>query len=291
VSSTFADQPAQVLRSASEQETEALQPGLQRLDLIRVDRDGTRHQIERIVPDEVPVALVYNGISHAVMMATPLDLEDFALGFSLSEGILSDAGELLDIESEPAADGIEVRLEITGRAFAGLKERRRNLTGRTGCGICGVDSIDQAVRELPRIQNDRHFTATAIFRALDELPSLQVLNRESRTLHAAAFCDPDGKVLLLREDVGRHNALDKLIGAMRKAKLDPATGFGVITSRCSSEMVQKAAALGLPMLVAVSAPTGLAQELADRYGLTLIGLARSDSLIIVSEGWRLNEQK
>ena len=123
------------------------------------------------------------------------------------------------------------------------------------------------------------------------LPARQVLNKESRTLHAAAFCDEDGNVLALREDVGRHNALDKLIGVLRQRKIDPATGFGVITSRCSSEMVQKAVAMGLPMLVAVSAPTGLAQELADRYGLTLIGLARSDSLIIVSEGWRLNEQK
>lgn len=283
----IADQPAEALHSASGEEQEALQPGLQRLDLIRVDRDGSRHQIERVVPDEVPVALVYNGISHVVMMATPLDLEDFALGFSLSEGILAEPGELLDMEAERVGDGVEVRLQITGRAFAGLKERRRNLTGRTGCGLCGVDSIDQAVRDLPPIKNDRRFAAASIFRALDQLPSLQVLNRESRTLHAAAFCDADGTVLALREDVGRHNALDKLIGALRRRKVDPVAGFGVITSRCSSEMVQKAVAMGLPMLVAVSAPTGLAQELADRYGLTLIGLARSDSLIIVSQGWRL----
>lgn len=283
----IADQPAEALRSASGEDQEAFQPGLQRLDLIRVDRDGRRHQIRRVVPDEVPVALVYNGISHVVMMATPLDLEDFALGFSLSEGILAEPGELLDVEVEAAGDGVEVRLQITGRAFVGLKERRRNLTGRTGCGLCGVDSIDQAVRDLPAIENDRRFTVSGIFRALDQLPALQVLNKESRTLHAAAFCDAEGDVLALREDVGRHNALDKLIGAMHKRKLDPATGFGVITSRCSSEMVQKAVAMGLPMLVAVSAPTGLAQELADRYGLTLIGLARSDSLIIVSQGWRL----
>jgi FdhD protein len=268
--------------------SEALSPGLQRLDLVRVNRDGSRHQIDRVVPDEVPVALVYNGISHAVMMATPLDLEDFALGFSLSEGIISDATELLDIESAAAGEGMEVRLNITGRAFAALKERRRNLTGRTGCGICGVDSIDQAVRDLPKLVNDRHFSTAAIFQALDQLPALQVLNRESRTLHAAGFCDAEGNVQIVREDVGRHNALDKLIGAVRRQKIDVAAGFGVITSRCSSEMVQKAVATGLPMLVAVSAPTGLAQELADRYGLTLIALARSDSLIIVSEGWRLS---
>ncbi len=240
-----------------------------------------------MVPDEVPVALVYNGISHVVMMATPLDLEDFALGFSLSEGILSDPADLLDIETAPAGEGVEIRLQISGRAFAGLKERRRNLTGRTGCGLCGVDSIDQAIRDLPAIVNDQHFAVSAIFRAIEALPALQVLNRESRTLHAAAFCDAEGKVLALREDVGRHNALDKLIGALRHQKLDAATGFAVITSRCSSEMVQKAVAMGLPLLVAVSAPTGLAQELADRYGLTLVALARSDSLIIVSEGWRL----
>ncbi len=267
--------------------TEALQPGLQRLDLIRIDRDGSRHQIDRVVPDEVPIALVYNGISHVVMMGTPLDLEDFALGFSLSEGILSDASELLDVETAPVGEGVEVRLQITGRAFAGLKERRRNLTGRTGCGLCGVDSIDQAVRDLTPITNDRHFAVAAVFQALSQLPALQVLNRESKTLHAAAFCNAEGSVLALREDVGRHNALDKLIGALQRAKIDPAQGFAVITSRCSSEMVQKAVALRLPMLVAVSAPTGLAQELADKYGLTLIALARSDSLIVVSEGWRL----
>jgi len=267
--------------------TEALQPGLQRLDLIRIDRDGSRHQIDRVVPDEVPIALVYNGISHVVMMGTPLDLEDFALGFSLSEGILSDAGELLDVETAPVGEGVEVRLQITGRAFAGLKERRRNLTGRTGCGLCGVDSIDQAIRDLTPITNDRHFAVAAVFQALRQLPALQVLNRESKTLHAAAFCNAEGSVLALREDVGRHNALDKLIGALQRAKIDPAQGFAVITSRCSSEMVQKAVALRLPMLVAVSAPTGLAQELADKYGLTLIALARSDSLIVVSEGWRL----
>jgi FdhD protein len=261
--------------------------GLQRLDLIRVDRDGRRQQIDRVVPDEVPVALVYNGISHVVMMATPLDLEDFALGFSLSEGILNDPAELLDVETAPAGEGVEVRLQIVGRAFAALKERRRNLTGRTGCGLCGIDSIDQAIRDLPPIVNERRFAVAAIFRAIDALPALQLLNQESRTLHAAAFCDAEGTVLALREDVGRHNALDKLIGFLRRQKIDPATGFGVITSRCSSEMVQKAVAMGLPMLVAVSAPTGLAQELADRHGLTLVALARSDSLIIVSEGWRL----
>lgn len=283
----IADQTA-AAAGALDIDREALQPGLQRLELIRIGRDGTREQIERVVPDEVPVALVYNGISHVVMMATPLDLEDFALGFSLSEGILNDATELLDVEAEPAGDGVEVRLQITGRAFAGLKDRRRNLTGRTGCGLCGVDSIDQAVRDLARIENDRRFAVPAIFRALDALPALQVLNRESRTLHAAAFCNAEGDVLVLREDVGRHNALDKLIGALRRAKIDPASGFAVITSRCSSEMVQKAVAMRLPMLVAVSAPTGLAQELADRYGLTLIALARSDSLIVVSEGWRLS---
>jgi FdhD protein len=281
-----ADKQAKSMRSTDE--AGALPQGLQRLDLVRVDRDGSRHQIDRVVPDEVPVALVYNGISHAVMMATPLDLEDFALGFSLSEGIISDATEILDIESGPAGEGMEVRLDITGRAFTALKERRRNLTGRTGCGICGVDSIDQAVRDLPKLANDRHFSTAAIFRALDQLPALQVLNRESRTLHAAGFCDAEGNVQIVREDVGRHNALDKLIGALRRQQIDAATGFGVITSRCSSEMVQKAVAIGLPMLVAVSAPTGLAQELADRYGLTLIALARSDSLIIVSEGWRLS---
>jgi len=262
--------------------------GLQRLDLVRIDRDGTRHQIERIVPDEVPVALVYNGISHAVMMATPLDLTDFALGFSLTEGIIASPADLLDVETASGENGVEVRIEITGRAFAGLKEHRRNLTGRTGCGICGVDSLDQAVRDLPRIANDRHFATSAIFKALDQMPDLQVLNSQSRTLHAAAFCSADGEVKLLREDVGRHNALDKLFGALRQAKIDPAAGFAAITSRCSSEMVQKAVVMGVPMLVAVSAPTGFAQELADRYGLTLVALARSDSLIVVSEGWRLN---
>ncbi len=245
-------------------------------------REGTIAPMLDAVAEEVPVALVYNGVSHAVMMATPLDLEDFALGFSLSEGILESPHELLDIDTDEAPQGLVARLTISGRRFAALKDRRRNLAGRTGCGLCGVDSLDQAVRSVAPLERSRPFSAPAVRRALDALPEWQVLNRVTRSLHAAAWADAEGNILLAREDVGRHNALDKLIGALATAGLDPASGFALITSRCSYEMVQKAVTARIPALAAISAPTALAVRMAQAANLTMIALARADGMRVYS---------
>ena len=240
--------------------------------------------------EEVPVALVYNGISHAVMMASPADLEDFARGFSLSEGIIEQAAEIRDVEAIPHEKGIELRIELAAERFHQLKERRRTLAGRTGCGLCGLDSLEQVARDLPSLPAGGSVTLAAIERGLNALSPAQVHNEKARALHAAAFCDQDGKLLLLREDVGRHNALDKLIGALIKAGIDPASGFAVITSRCSVEMAQKAIIAGIRILVAVSAPTLMAQRLAESNNLTLAALARQDSLLAIAHGERIETE-
>jgi FdhD protein len=234
------------------------------------------------VAEEVPVALAYNGVSHAVMMATPADLEHFALGFSLSEGILQSPDELLDVELIDAPQGLIVNASVSARRFAALKERRRNLAGRTGCGLCGVDSLDQAIRPLRPVTHRSAIGSGAIRRALDALPDWQALNRVTRSLHAAAFADPGGEILIVKEDVGRHNALDKLIGALAAAKIDPAYGFALITSRCSYEMVQKAVTVGLPVLAAISAPTALAIRMAQGAELTMVVAGRPDGLRVYS---------
>jgi FdhD protein len=248
------------------------------------------------IAEEVPVALAYNGVSHAVMMSTPADLEDFALGFSLSEGILQHPDELRDVTIADAPQGLIVDLAISSRRFAELKQRRRSLTGRTGCGLCGVDSLDQAVRPLRSVRHESSIAVEAIRRALDALPDWQVLNRVTRALHAAAWADADGAILLAREDVGRHNALDKLIGAMATAKIDPSSGFVLITSRCSYEMVQKAVTAGIPLVAAISAPTALAVRMAETANLTLVALARADGMRVYSHHeyigcaeWKLRE--
>ncbi|MBI1201855.1 MAG: formate dehydrogenase accessory sulfurtransferase FdhD [Rhodopseudomonas sp.] len=245
-------------------------------------RDGVATTMRDSVAEEVPVALTYNGVSHAVMMATPADLEAFALGFSLSEGILRHPDELHDIEVTKAPQGLVVYLTISARRFAALRERRRSLAGRTGCGLCGVDSLDQAVRPVPPLHRSRALATAAITRALADLPRWQALNRVTRSLHAAVFADADGAIVMAAEDVGRHNALDKLIGALALAKREPGEGFVVITSRCSFEMVQKAATAGVPLLVAISAPTALAVTTAQSANMTLVALARPDSMQVYS---------
>ncbi len=256
---------------------------LQRVAARRLLAAGEVATIESVAA-EVPVALVYNGTSHAVMMATPQDLGDFALGFSLSEGILRRPTELATLEIVETSGGIEARMQIDRRRAAMLDIRRRNLAGRTGCGICGVDSLETALRPLPKLSPSLAPPAEAVRRALAALPAAQHLNSETHSVHAAAFADLEGRIVLLREDVGRHNALDKLISAMAGAGTDPANGFVVITSRCSMEMVQKAATIGIPTLVAISAPTTLAIKLAQESSLRMIALARADSLTVYSEG-------
>ncbi len=235
---------------------------------------------------EVAVALVYNGLSHVVMMATPDDLEDFALGFSLSEGIVSGPAELYGCEQLIRTEGIELHIELAAARFAALKERRRNLTGRTGCGLCGVESLRQAVRPVAPVGGTSRFSATAIRRALASLPGQQPLARDTGCTHAAAWVAPSGELQLVREDVGRHVAFDKLIGARARAGLGD--GFALVTSRASYEMVHKAAEVGIEMLVAVSAPTALAVQLAGEAGLTLAGFARNNGFVIYSGGTRLD---
>ena len=269
------------------QETRALPPVTRPASVRRVARDGTALDRIDVLAEETPVALVYNGISHAVMMASPADLEDFALGFSVSEGIADDKTDIGEIEAVAVDQGIEVRIELSSRAFWRLKERRRTLAGRTGCGLCGVDSLEQTVRAMEPVKADLKVSLDAIHRALDNLPEAQTNNRATRSMHAAAFATAQGELRLVREDVGRHNALDKLIGAMLRGAIDPASGVCLITSRCSYEMVQKAVVTGFPILAAVSAPTLMARRLAEAHNLTLIALARHDSAVLVSHPERV----
>ena len=242
-------------------------------------RHGRLAELEDMVVDEAPVALVYNGIAHAVMMATPSDLEDFALGFSLSEGILAHPRECYGVDVENGPEGISLQIEIASSAFMRLKERRRTLLGRTGCGLCGVDSLQQVCRPLPRLAPPAGFNAAGVRAAVAGVNTEQHLTRLTGAAHAAAWCGMDGRLHLVREDVGRHNALDKLTGAMRRQCLDPAAGFILITSRVSFEMAQKAAMVGVSALVGMSAPTLAAVELAEQAGMTLLAFARGSDFV------------
>lgn len=233
-----------------------------------------RHDSTETVAEEVPVALVYNGVSHAVMLATPSDLEDFALGFSLTEGIVSRRGEVYDIAVRQTALGVEVEIDIASERFAALKARRRNLTGRTGCGLCGVESLEAAVRHPTPVASRAHVADAAILQAMSALPAHQPLHSLTGGTHAAAWADINGQVQRVREDVGRHNALDKLIGALASDDVDPTSGFVIVTSRASYEMVQKAASYGIGLLVAVSAPTAYAVRVARAAHVRLVAFAR-----------------
>lgn len=254
---------------------------------VRVERsDGDRRteRTERVV-DEVPVALVYNGVSHAVMMATPIDLEDFALGFSLTEGIVDAAGEVHDIEivspgnsDGTPVEGLEVHLQIAAGRFAALKDRRRTLAGRTGCGLCGVESLREAVRPPPVREAGPAIANAAIHRALAALPARQPLQAATGGAHAAAWADAAGSLVIVREDVGRHNALDKVIGAAVRAGIEPGVGFAIVTSRASVELVQKIAAFGGGCLVAMSAPTAFAIRYAHAAQVQLVAFARAGRL-------------
>ncbi len=238
--------------------------------------------------EEVPIALEFNGISHAVMLATPLELEDFALGFALSEGILLEREELYSVEEEHAPRGITLKLEVAGAAFARLKDRRRSMTGRTGCGLCGTESLAHVMRALAPLPAGPAYAASAIARGMRELASLQVLQKVTGAVHAAAWCTADGQARLVREDVGRHNALDKLVGALAASSIQASAGFIAVTSRASFEMVQKTVAAGVPLLAAVSASTSLATALAQQAALTLVGFARGDDLVIYTHPGRLS---
>jgi FdhD protein len=228
--------------------------------------------------EEVPIALVFNGISHAVMLASPTDLEDFALGFALAEGIVQTAQQVFGIDVQPVANGIEVQIQIAAADEALLKERRRSLAGRTGCGLCGTDSLAQLKRPAPSVPTMAVETA-AIARAQRALAQQQPLQQITGAAHAAAWCSTAGDLLCVREDIGRHNALDKLLGALHQQAIHSREGFVCITSRASYEMVQKAAVLGTGVLAAVSAPTAMAVQTALHCNLALAGFARADGLV------------
>jgi FdhD protein len=238
---------------------------------------------------EIPVALEFNGISHAVMLATPCDLESFALGFALSEGIVGSRAEFRGAVAEEGPLGITMHCEISGHAFLKLKQRRRNMTGRTGCGLCGVESLEQVFRPLSAVPVGAQVSISAMRAALKNMATLQPHNRLTGGMHAAAWSMLDGRLNLVCEDVGRHNALDKLIGMMAERGLSFQEGFLLITSRASVEMVQKSATVGIASLIAISAPTALAVKTAQAAGMTLVAFARGEEFVAYAHRNRINE--
>lgn len=253
-------------------------------------RDGELEKVNDQLAEEVPVALVYNGVSHAVMLASPQDLEDFALGFSLTEGILQDKSELYGVEIQAQENGMELQVEIATERFVKLKEHRRNIAGRTGCGLCGAESLTQVFR-LP-VANDsvaalKPISMQSIFKAHDSIRVLQPMQKLTGATHACAWADSDGVIHYVREDVGRHNALDKLLGALCKQEVKG--GFILTTSRASYEMVQKVTMMGFDLLAAISAPTGLAVRIAEAYGVTLLGFVRDQQYVAYSHANRMTE--
>lgn len=259
---------------------------LKRID--RFHQGGFRHELDRVA-EEVPVALQYNGQAYAVMLASPADLEDFALGFSLTENIINSREELLRIEVREELSGIQIAMEIPPQRAAKLAPNTRTLAGNSGCGLCGTRQLEDVVRWPPTVAASTSLDSAALNRALAAMPDYQPMYRITGATHAAAWCLPNGDIALVREDVGRHNALDKLMGAMARAA--HATGHGalLLTSRASYEMVQKAAWCGVAIVVAVSAPTALAIAIAEHAHITLIGLARDGRYVAYTHPSRIRD--
>jgi FdhD protein len=253
----------------------------------QVWRDGSLDAGTRLIPEETAIALTYNGGTYAVMMGTPQDLQDFAIGFSLGEGIVQSPDEIDSLDIVDLDDGIELRMWLAPSRAAAINERRRHIAGPTGCGICGIDSIAEAVRPAARVPTGRSFLPREIMAAMAGIAPLQQINMETRAVHAAAFWTPSRGIVALREDVGRHNALDKLAGALASARVPATEGLVLLTSRVSVEMVQKAAAIGAPLMVAVSAPTALAVRTADAAGITLTAIARADGFEVFTHPRRI----
>lgn len=235
---------------------------------------------QRLLAIEAPVAIEINGLGYAVMMATPADFADYALGFCLSEQLVSTADQIVAVDAaEVPAGGWMLRIQLKADDAAPLMERARLRLSEGSCGLCGIESLEQVLRPLPPVSARLAVEDAAIFRAVAALPALQPLSRATRAVHAAAFCTPTGEVQLVREDVGRHNALDKLLGAMAQAGHSAGEGFLVLTARCSFELVQKAVLAGCPLMVTISAASTLAAEQAAAHGLRLVSLARGDSFL------------
>jgi len=250
-------------------------------------RDSGASEGLRTIPEETALALTYNGGTYAVMMGTPQNLRDFAVGFSLSEGVVQSPDDIRSLDIVPLDDGIELRMWLEPSLANRLNERRRHIAGPTGCGICGIDSIAEAVRPAAFVAPGRTFSPQQIMAAMQAIAPLQTINIETRAMHAAAFWMPGRGIAALREDVGRHNALDKLAGALAQGKVAAGDGIVLLTSRVSVEMVQKAAAMGAPLMVAVSAPTALAVRMADAAGITLAAIARADGFEVFTHAQRI----
>ena len=253
----------------------------------QVWRAGGVSEGMRIIPEETAIALTYNGGTYAVMMGTPQDLSDFAVGFSLSEGIVQSPEDIDSLDILHLDDGIELRMWLAPSKADRLNERRRHIAGPTGCGICGIDSIAEAVRPAAIVAQGRLFSPQQIMAAMQSIPSLQQINIETRAVHAAAFWTPSLGIVALREDVGRHNALDKLAGALKREQISASEGMVLLTSRVSVEMVQKAAAMGAPLVVAISAPTALAVRTAEVAGITLAAIVRADGFEVFTHSERI----
>ena len=253
----------------------------------KIWRDRSLAEGTRTSPEETALALTYNGGSYAVMMATPRDLRDFAIGFSLSEGIIQSPDDIDSFDIVDLDDGIELRMWLAPARAERLNERRRHIAGPTGCGLCGIDSIAEAVRPAAIVTPGGSFSPQQVTAAMQSVAPLQAINIETRAVHAAAFWTPARGIVALREDVGRHNALDKLVGALALDQVAASEGMVLLTSRVSVEMVQKTAALGAPLMVAVSAPTALAVRLADAAGITLAAIARPDGFEVFTHPQRI----
>lgn len=250
-------------------------------------RSGRVTRERDLVAEEMPVALVYHGVPHAVMLATPADLEDYAVGFTLSEGLVAHPEEIRDVEVTRKDETAEIRITVAWERFSALLDRRRNLTGRTGCGLCGEETVEQAVRELKPVGSGIRMSPAELHEAIAQLAQLQPINTRTGSVHAAAWVAPGQGIRMVREDVGRHNALDKAIGALVRSGVEPAGGALLLTSRASFEMVQKSAAVGVALVAAFSAPTAFAVRVAERAGVTLVAFAREHQHVVYSHPWRL----
>ena len=261
----------------------AIQLPMRRLGLAEAGDEA----LTRLVPIEVPVSVEVGGLAYAVMMATPSDLHDYALGFALGENLVDLLDQIDGVEVHEVAGGWAVRIWLPSERMERVHERARRRVSESSCGLCGMDNIDEVLRPLPNVTARIRVDSAAIARSLASLRNHQPLGRETGAVHAAAFCTTEGEILCAREDVGRHNALDKLIGALALGGIDPARGFILLSARCSYELVEKTVRAGCPMLVTISAPTSLAAERAAGAGLTLVALARTDSALIVSDAQQM----
>jgi FdhD protein len=256
------------------------------LDVERWTRGALTHTTD-LIAEEMPVALVYHEVPHVVMLATPADLEDYAVGFTLSEGLVARADEIRGVEIIQGAASADVKITVAWERFSELVQRRRNLAGRTGCGLCGAETAADAIRACGPVPAGVSITAAELHAAIAQLSGRQPINARTGSVHAAAWVVPGKGIQVVREDVGRHNALDKTIGALSRAHADFAAGYMLITSRASYEMVQKCATLGISLLVALSAPTAFAVRLARQSGLTLVAFARADQHVVYANPQRL----